>query len=561
MSAEAPTIDSERQQILAAKQEGLGATCSTYVKMSGPGWLQGAITLGGGSLAGSLYLGVLAGYQLMWLQLVAMVLGIVMLSAISYVTLSTGKRPFALINNQLNPVLGWSWAIAVMMANLVWCLPQFALGTAAVQQNLIPSLDGDAGKVVIGGVLLVVASVLIWFYDSGSRGIVLFERILKFMVAIIVMSFVGVVITLTFSSAGLPWGEILQGFIPDLGMFNRISTELAEQVKQSSAPEFWQSKILSEQRNVMVTAVATAVGINMTFLLPYSMLRKRWDKDFRGLAIFDLSIGLFIPFLLATSCVVMASASQFHAKYDPAVIERGGGAYEDNLNAFIDARLMSAGKQPTDANRALIEPSNKDKELAAMLIRRDASSLAMSLEPLTGATVSHFVFGLGVLAMATSTIIILMLINGFTLCEMLGRPNSVNIHRLGCLMVGVVGFAGPFLWTGRTKFWLAVPTSTFGMMLLPIAYVTFFLMMNSRNILGADLPKGRRRVLWNALMLVALGFACYGAYVSIMGKTDLIFGVQVRWLALGVYAVLGILGVLLHRTGGKGPDAPAIYKT
>ena len=36
-----------------------------------------------------------------------------------------------------------------------------------------------------------------------------------------------------------------------------------------------------------VPGFAAAVGINMTFLLPYSMLARGWDKDFRGLAVFD----------------------------------------------------------------------------------------------------------------------------------------------------------------------------------------------------------------------------------------------------------------------------------
>ena len=62
----------------------------------------------------------------------------------------------------------------------------------------------------------------------------------------------------------------------------------------------------------MITAVATAVGINMTFLMPYSLLARGWDKDFRGLASFDLATGLFIPYMLATTCVVVAAAAQFH---------------------------------------------------------------------------------------------------------------------------------------------------------------------------------------------------------------------------------------------------------
>ena len=112
-----------------------------------------------------------------------MVLGVIMLSAISYVTLSTGERPFQTIKNQISPVLAWGWLIATMMANIVWCLPQFALGTGAVQQNLFPSLNTDGGKIGIAVGLLVIASIVVWFYNSGSKGIKAFELILKGMLA------------------------------------------------------------------------------------------------------------------------------------------------------------------------------------------------------------------------------------------------------------------------------------------------------------------------------------------------------------------------------------------
>ena len=47
----------------------------------------------------------------------------------------------------------------------------------------------------------------------------------------------------------------------------------------------------------MIAAAATAVGINMTFLLPYSMLRKGWGREHRGLASFDLGHRLVRAFL------------------------------------------------------------------------------------------------------------------------------------------------------------------------------------------------------------------------------------------------------------------------
>ena len=143
------TIQEEREFLIDAKQKGHLSTLKAFLKLSGPGWLQSGITLGGGSLSSSLYLGVLVGFSFMWLQPLAMILGIVMLSAIAYVTLSTGERPFRSINRHVNPVLGWGWLLASMTANLVWSLPQFALGTAAIRQNLLPRVVGGGADSII----------------------------------------------------------------------------------------------------------------------------------------------------------------------------------------------------------------------------------------------------------------------------------------------------------------------------------------------------------------------------------------------------------------------------
>ena len=105
-------VQAERQMLLDAQGKGVGPKLAVYTRLSGPGWLQSAITLGGGSLSGALFLGVLGGTDMLWLQLMAIVMGVVMLSAISYVTLSTGRRPFGMINEHINPALGWSWLMA-----------------------------------------------------------------------------------------------------------------------------------------------------------------------------------------------------------------------------------------------------------------------------------------------------------------------------------------------------------------------------------------------------------------------------------------------------------------
>jgi len=545
--------EAEARELEALAQKPFLSRLATYARKSGPGWLQGAITLGGGSLSGALYLGVLGGYAFLWLQPLAMLLGVIMLSSIAYVTLSTGQRPFRAINEHVNPALGWGWALATLAANIVWCLPQFALGTAAVQQNLIPALSGILGTVVTCAVLLGIAIVVVWFYDSGARGIRVFEWILKGMVALIVLCFAGVVIRLAFSPGGLPWGRLLRGLIPNVALAWRPPATYDQALAATGKfAEFWTSRIVHMQRDVMITAAATAVGINMTFLLPYSMLRKGWRRAHRELAVVDLAIGLFLPFVLATGFVVIAAAHRFHATPEPGVLQgTAPPALMKQYRGLLAARVRA--ETGVDIPRAELDQRiqalpEADKRMAAMLVKRDAFNLAAALEKLTGRAFAQYVFGVGVLGMALSTIIILMLINGFTVCEMLGYEPTGWPHRIGCL-IPALGVFGPFIWK-HTKFWLAVPTSVFGMALLPIAYLTFFLMMNSASLLGDDRPRGRVRLVWNVLMLVALVLACIGAGYAIWSK--------VRWFGVAAVALYLAIIVVVHMLRRhRGTNAPA----
>ena len=391
--------------------------------------------------------------------------------------------------------------------------------------------------------------MIVWFYDSGSRGVKIFERILKAMVGIVVVSFFGVVAAMT-AKGQLDWGRIAAGFVPDISLLWRPVADLQGFIDASGSPAYWQREILAQQRSVMIAAAATAVGINMTFLLPYSMLRKGWDRTFRGLAAFDLSTGLFIPFLLATSCVVIAAASQFHgqAASASAVLPAADatGPYRANLEKRLTDEVGSealAAMSPVEVNATIDALPEPDRQLAAMLVKRDAFDLAKALENLFGAGgLTQRVFGVGVLGMAVSTIIILMLINGFCITEMLGVSSGGPLHRLGSLLPGITGALGfLYLWSNQAaKFWLAVPTSNFGMALLPIAYITFFLMMNSRSLLGDAMPTGGRRLAFNLAMLAAIVVASVGAGMSIWTNIGW-WGVAAVAALIVLVAVVGLL--------------------
>ena len=64
-----------------------------YLKFMGPGYLQSAMTLGGGSAFAALFSGAAFGYQLLWVAPAAMLLGVIVMSAIAWQTLSTGVDP------------------------------------------------------------------------------------------------------------------------------------------------------------------------------------------------------------------------------------------------------------------------------------------------------------------------------------------------------------------------------------------------------------------------------------------------------------------------------------
>ncbi|MAH09457.1 MAG: hypothetical protein CL961_07300 [Euryarchaeota archaeon] len=542
------SVENEKQFLAKAESAGILSKLGAYTKLSGPGWLQSAITLGGGSLASSLFLGVLAGYSLLWLQPVAIILGIIMLSAISHVTLSTGQSPFTSINNEINPVLGWGWAIATIMANIVWCLPQFSLGTAAVTQNLIPALNNTGGKVLICAFILTIAFLVVRAYDKGSTGVKIFDWVLKIMVGIVVISFFGVVIKLS-TSGEADWGSILSGFVPDFSLFNSPAETYNPFLEGTGEfRSFWESKIVGLQQDVMISAAATAVGINMTFFMPFVLLRRKWGREHRGLAKFDLWTALLIPYVIATSCVVIAAGTRFNGKPESA-FNSEGQVHANLEKGYLELATARARLEWTDDEYNALAPIQQeavldslplpDRQLAAMLVKRDAFNLAESLESLfESKAFSHYVFGIGVLGMALSTIIILMTINGHAICEVLGKPHSGSPFLGGALLAGL-GVLGPFFWQDAA-FWLAVPTSILGFTLIPVAYLSFFLLMNNIQVLGRERPQGTSRLIWNLFMLIALGLmgtaALYVAWNKSWGPVP--FG-KIALISFGVLMLIG----------------------
>ena len=324
-----------------------------------------------------------------------------------------------------------------MLACFVFAWPQFALGVAAITQNIANTGSAPtlATEIAITATLFVIAIIMTAIYARGGKGVKVFEIFIKLSVAAIVVCFFGVVISLTIGGK-IDWGRVAEGFVPNFSVFTSPSADFMAYINKldSVGAKFWSDMIVSQQIDVVISAAAMAVGINMTFLFPYSMLKKGWDKDFRGLAIFDLATGLFIPFLLATSCIVIAAASQFHAtaaqglaiskivdgKLQPAIVNGVEVKPAQNLVSgyiqLLDKRIEhSLGAEKfsklTTAQKDLARNglTKEEKDMAAMLVKRDASNLSETLVPLVGEDVARYIFGFGVLGMAMNAVLMNML--------------------------------------------------------------------------------------------------------------------------------------------------------
>ena len=523
-------LEDQRKIIVDARGRGKLAQFGAYCRLSGPGWLQSATTLGGGSLASALYLGVLGGLGFIWLQPFAMALGIIMLAGISYVTLSISQKPMAAINKNLTPILGYGWAVGSMLACMVFAWPQFALGVAAITQNLCHMKSAPSTGVEVGvtAALFALGLFMTAVYAVGGKGVKIFELFIKLSVAAIVVCFFGVVISLCLGGK-IDWGRVAEGLVPNLSVFSSPSADFMQYISKLDAAgqKFWSDMIVAQQIDVVISAAAMAVGINMTFLYPYSMLKKGWDKDFRGLAIFDLATGLFIPFFLATSCIVIAASTQFHAKAAeglaeasiadgklvPAVVDGRKIEPAPNLiEGYIQLLDKRAASVVGEQNYSKLAPAQKDaarnglgivdKQLAAMLVKRDASNLAETLEPLVGEDVARYIFGFGVLGMAMNAVLMNMLICGLSFSEIFKRCGSAKWHICGSSLILISAVASVFFKGARM--WLVIYAGVMAAVLLPIAYGAFIYLINSSKVLGAQRPSGGRRILWNVLMACSL---------------------------------------------------------
>ncbi|MGE3171181.1 MAG: NRAMP family divalent metal transporter [Planctomycetota bacterium] len=398
-----------------------------WLQMSGPGYLQSALTLGAGTATASLFSGAVFGYRLLWVAPVGMAIGVVMLAAIAHQTLSTGLRPLPAMRRFAGAPFAIAWAAGALLASVVWHVPQYTLAASAMTDLLALAGAGDLPPMAVSPAVLLGAVWLSWSYGRSPQRARQVERFFKWLIWATVLSMLWVVL-----NTDTDWGAALGGFVPN------VPADRGEHAAVT----------------MIVSGLAAAVGVNMVFLYPYSLLARGWGRAHRGLARCDLWCGMLLPYTLATALMGIAAANTLHRA--DGVVDRGAATAE-----------MS-------------------EVLGAVL----------------GATTGQVVFDLGLLAMAFSTISLHMLVCGFVATEWFGCAVGSRAHRLWTLLPTPAVLA-PLVFHG-VPFWLSIPTNIVCGLFLPLTYLGFVVLMRSRAYLGADRPTGPRLLAWTAAMTLAI---------------------------------------------------------
>lgn len=440
----------EQTELKELQNKSRGARVKWYFSKSGPGWMQSAMTLGGGSAMASLYAGAFLQYEILWVMPMAMLIGIIMLSALAYQTLATKTRPFYAMKNFVHPGLAWAWAIFTLLATIIWHFAQYSLA-AGMTDDIIKALTGITIEsetnqtlllLCIGFIILYIGTTVTWNYGKGRKGIKIFENFIKSTIWFIIFSFAAVVIISSLSGDGIDWLKVGKGFLPFTVQKGGIDWNIPTDTRGIS---------------IFIAAISAAVGINMTFLFGYSFLAKGWGKEHVGLARFDLVTGMFIPYTIATALMVIAAGATIY----------GSGALAEgatNLSPIEAAGMLEAAGIPP--------------------------------------IFSRLIFGLGIIAMCLNAIILHMLVCGFAACEIFGIKPKGWKYKLATL-IPAPGLLGVILWS-EWGTWISIPTSAISLIMLPVAYIGFFLLNNSEKYLGRDKPKGKLRFWWNTGMILAI---------------------------------------------------------
>lgn len=410
----------ELDELRRLRERPLLSRFAGYLKLGGPGFMDAALTLGAGTLTAAMLSGATFGYKTLWLLWLSMGLGLFMMAAMARFT--TRGHGIVELQNRYHGVLFGSVATALVgscAVAIVFNFGQYSLGTH-LMESLAAYLGFSFPRESNWVVYMAITSWLILSYGrKGRRGIRFVETVMKLCIALMLVAF-GACLAVT----GVDWGSAFRGaFVPWLPPGG-------------------------EGLDLFVASSAAAVGIMDWFFFNYAGLARGWGKEHEPLARFDMTVGLFLPFVLVNFLVV----------------------------AVFAETLQAGGIRP-----------------------ESAPELARALEPLLGTTWAPVLFYLGFLAVPISTTVGMSIACAMGLHAAFGWPQDTSSlrWRVSALLPQVAFIA---VWHDRPV-WLVIAIGAFLSLTDNVVAWSYYLLLNDERALGSDRCRSR---FWNLGLLLQI---------------------------------------------------------
>ena len=518
-----------------------------FSKISGPGiWLTLA-ALSAGSLIGSLGLGQWLGTEALWVQASAMLLGIFSLWAVSQISLNTQQSLFSLMKNEWNPSLAWWFAGSALVTNFAWCMPQFRFGAEITGSILFPPLDNKGGKIGVAFVLLCLSIFLSFWYERSGLHSKLFQWILR-LILFSLIACLGVSVCMLIPGSGLSFSSIFSGFLPDLNNLSNTSPRFEALLSQTGEfRSFWEENLVSRQKELILITFSSTLGVNLLFSLPLLLLGRGWRRDHNQFAKFNLFLGLFIPFVLCSSCLTILSAvahqKMIHSLNEEVSVNTKYSESETIRNLLKERIIFEIGEEqfqslPPFQQDEKIESLSKPNYILAHLVSQSDTKKWIHYLSDSGKEPVKYLLGIVVLLISFSTIVILMVLNGHLICEILGKPHKGAPFQTGSLLLAVSSI-GPFVWSDQDA-WVADPSYFLSLAIIPYILLSFLLMLNSKELLGRQYPQGIKGFSLN--LGVCLSFLLLGScsFYLVWNHTWGSFPIgQVLVILIGILVLIG----------------------
>lgn len=414
-------LDAEVRRLERLRARPLPLRLAGYLRLGGPGFMNAALTLGAGTLTATMLAASTFGYSLMWLTWVSMGLGVFMMMAMARFTCRGG---FAVVEVQ-NRYHGWivgsmmTALVGTVFVGLVFSFGQYSLGTHLIE-SLTPFLGFEFPRQINWVLYMALTTWLILSYGRRSGGgAQRVETAMKIGILIMLVCF-GICLLVV----GVDWRAALRGiFVPWL---------------PPGGPGL----------DLFIASSAASIGVMDWFFFNYAGLARGWGRRHESLARFDITVGLFVPFVLVNFIVASVFA----------------------------ATLFRQGLQP-----------------------QTAQELATALMPLLGPTWAPVLFYLGFLAVPITTTVAMSIATAMGLHAAMGwQPDTSSWRWRLSALLPQVGFLAVWF---PDPIWLIIVISAFLALSNNIVGWSFFLLLNDRRVLGADRS---RSYLWNLGVLLQI---------------------------------------------------------